>query len=124
MAWKHDYDPALTIDHIDGDPTNNHVTNLRMVTFAENTRAYGKLRTTNTSGYRGVSPAKAKGRWFGQIMKDYQWYGVGTYDSQIQAAFARDLKAVQLGFPKEGLNFPENYNRYMWELNSQQTLKI
>ena len=46
-------DPLLVIDHIDGNTWNNHISNLRAVSQADNTRNQ-KRHTTNTSGTPGV----------------------------------------------------------------------
>lgn len=38
MAWIDGYKPELTVNHIDGNPQNNHCMNLEWVTLAENIR--------------------------------------------------------------------------------------
>ena len=38
MAWADGYAPGLTVNHIDGNPQNNNVTNLEWVTLSENIR--------------------------------------------------------------------------------------
>ena len=50
------------IDHIDGNPSNNKIENLRIATAQENQRN-AKLRKDNTSGVKGVSFDKSKGTW-------------------------------------------------------------
>ena len=47
-------DPLLVIDHKDGNPWNNHISNLRAVSQATNARNQ-KKHTTNTSGIVGVA---------------------------------------------------------------------
>lgn len=39
-AFLEDWDPNLTVDHIDGDPTNNNVNNLQMLEQRKNNQKY------------------------------------------------------------------------------------
>lgn len=58
IAWALFYgrDPyPFQIDHIDGDPSNDRITNLRLATASENRANSRVLRTTRT-GVRGVYP--------------------------------------------------------------------
>jgi hypothetical protein len=57
---------AEMVDHIDRNPANNCINNLRYCTKAENT-INSKLREDNTSGYRGVSYHKATKSWQARI---------------------------------------------------------
>lgn len=57
------------IDHADGNRSNNHISNLRLATRAENLRN-AKKRCDNTSGTKGVSFHKPSGSWRVQIWKD------------------------------------------------------
>ena len=36
MTWIHGYEPGLTVNHIDGNPQNNCISNLEWVTRSEN----------------------------------------------------------------------------------------
>lgn len=59
MVWLYMYDEWLDknvdIDHIDGNPSNNLVTNLRVVTRSENLQNQRKLRKNNVVGINGIS---------------------------------------------------------------------
>jgi hypothetical protein len=50
------------IDHIDNNPSNNKIENLRIATPEQNQRN-AKLRKDNTSGVKGVSWDKSKQSW-------------------------------------------------------------
>jgi hypothetical protein len=50
------------LDHINGNPSNNKIENLRAATLTEN-QHNRKLGKDNTSGYKGVSWFKAKNKW-------------------------------------------------------------
>lgn len=54
---------VLIVDHIDHNPSNNTIENLRAVTQAENTRNMS-LNRLNKSGYSGVFFNKSKARWY------------------------------------------------------------
>tara|TARA_R110001592_G_scaffold222266_1_gene477397 strand:- start:274 stop:720 length:447 start_codon:yes stop_codon:yes gene_type:complete len=52
------------VDHKDGNPLNNHVSNLRWCTNQMN-QLYDnhKLQKNNKSGYRGISYSKKENKW-------------------------------------------------------------
>jgi len=56
LAWLyiHGKFPSMQIDHIDGDPTNNKINNLREVDHKDNQRN-AKLRYDNNTGVTGVT---------------------------------------------------------------------
>ncbi|NBW23114.1 MAG: HNH endonuclease, partial [Caulobacteraceae bacterium] len=61
FLMHHGYLPD-TIDHIDGNPANNRIENLREATQQQN--CYNSAtHGCNTSGYRGVSWSKVWGKW-------------------------------------------------------------
>ena len=64
-AWPRD-----EIDHIDGNPSNNKLENLREATRLENTRNKRKLRST-ACRYKGVTRTKS-GKFYAQIGVDYK----------------------------------------------------
>ncbi len=99
------------VDHINGDRTDNRPSNLRYVTRSENLRGHQKVR--GKCQYRGVFwPTGRKkcrvtinNRINGGSTKRYE---LGYFDSEKEAAIARDTFCFeQLGYPLEGLNFPE-----------------
>ncbi len=65
------------------------------------------LRRSNTSGYRGVSWHKNIKKWCATITVNYRQTALGYFDDPIEAARARDAKALELFGPKAKLNFPK-----------------
>jgi hypothetical protein len=79
-AMHHGYFPK-TIDHIDGNPLNNNIYNLRAATKSQNGMNQ-KLSVKNTSGYKGIS--KHGNNWRVCIYVKNKKINIGTYkDKQI-----------------------------------------
>jgi hypothetical protein len=85
------------IDHIDGDPANNSIANLRVVTHQENARNT-KVRADSRSGVPGVSFHKSKQRWKVRIWTGGTCVNVGTYAGFDDAVAARAQAQSALGF--------------------------
>lgn len=81
FLWHHGYIPAL-LDHIDGDPTNNRIENLRPCTYAENNR---NSIHPSSSGVKGVTWDATRNKWRCQIHVDSKNYNLGRYDTLEEA---------------------------------------
>ena len=105
-AFLKDYSEQLQVDHIDGNKLNNNVSNLRMVTSAENSRAFQRKRKNSASKYLGVfkKKLKTKTRWVTRIRFNYKIQHIGVFDTEEEAALAYNQKALELGFAPERLN--------------------
>ena len=57
----HGYIPKI-VDHIDGNPLNNNIENLREATKSQNCQSQ-KLPINNTSGYKNISWNKKYNKW-------------------------------------------------------------
>lgn len=66
------------IDHIDGDPANNKLSNLRSCTNQENSFNRGKNKN-NTSGYKGVSLNKSRGKYQAKIYINNKSVSLGYF---------------------------------------------
>ena len=68
------------LDHIDGDPSNNRIENLRPCNYSENGRNRTKQKN-NTSGYKGVSFHKHTNKWIAFC----DGKGLGYFDTPEKA---------------------------------------
>lgn len=80
--------PIGQVDHINGNRSDNRWINLRAATQIENSANQG-IRSTNTSGAKGVSWDAAKGRWKASITVAGKTINIGRYKTLAEAAAAR-----------------------------------
>jgi hypothetical protein len=85
IAWAFVYGewPELHIDHINGDPSDNRICNLREVDRHANMQNERKARLNNKSGYLGVCPNG--GNWRAEIRVDGKKINLGTYKTPVEA---------------------------------------
>lgn len=77
--YHHGYIPKF-VDHIDMNPLNNKIENLREVTQMQNTQNRRKSKS-NTSGYKGVTYNKAGCNWTAAITFNYKRKFLGNYET-------------------------------------------
>lgn len=81
--WHHGKWPDHQIDHIDGDPLNNRIENLRDATNRENA-CNPVTNPVGRSGYRGVYRSvyrsKKNGKWIARINVKGRLIHLGYYD--------------------------------------------
>lgn len=77
--------PTHQIDHINGDPSDNRIANLRDVSQSVNLENQRKPRSNNTSGYLGVKPYKRgnKKPWVSQIVVKGKTINLGYFETAI-----------------------------------------
>lgn len=101
MLHVHGGWPQHQVDHINGVRADNRFANLREATPGQNTQNVGR-RSTNTSGYKGVSPHK--GRWHARIVVNYQTIPLGYFSTpeEAHAAYCAAAKKYHGDFANNG----------------------
>jgi hypothetical protein len=94
-ALVHDEWPE-SIDHINGDKTDNRLVNLRSATALEQARNC-RMRSSNTTGYQGVKQEKS-GRWRASIGGGGEAIYLGTFATKDEAIAARKGAEKALGY--------------------------
>lgn len=87
----------MQIDHIDGNGTNNKLSNLRIVDATTN-GTNKSIPSNNTSGCVGVSFLKREQKWRSRINKYGKEYTIGLFSNKSDAITARKQAEVDLGF--------------------------
>jgi hypothetical protein len=77
------------VDHIDGDRTNNNISNLRWATYSENGMNKG-LQSNNVSGKSGVQYNKRSNKWKVSININKRNIYIGSYKTFDEAKFERN----------------------------------
>ena len=83
FALHHGYFPKI-IDHIDGNPLNNKINNLREATHSQNLQN-SKLRKDNKSGEKGVIWDKKYKKWRVSCVLNKKQYHGGYYKNLTEA---------------------------------------
>lgn len=95
LAWLYAHGVYKSmLDHKNGIVSDNRLVNLRPSTHKQNVRNQ-KLKRSNTSGFKGVSFSKQKGKWRSQIRTDSGRVHLGFFSSKVKAAKAYDNAAVK-----------------------------
>lgn len=82
--------PKMVTDHINNNRLDNRVENLRVITNGQNTQR-GKIRSNNSSGYRGVSfwnSVKTSKNWRARVWKDGKQVFCKYFHTPREAAVA------------------------------------
>lgn len=94
LIWKMLYgvDP-ISIDHIDGNRTNNKISNLREATHQQN-MMNRKKRCDSKNKYKGIY--KVKNRWVAEIWFMNKRYYLGSFKTDQEAGFAYEEASKKL----------------------------
>lgn len=99
VIWAMHYGewPSGAIDHINGDPADNRIRNLRAVSRTENQRNR-RVPSNNTSGFIGVSRVKGTMKWEAFIGIDGRSKKLGVFAVKGDAVRARQMAERELGY--------------------------
>jgi hypothetical protein len=96
VIWVyHNCNLPKQLDHIDGNPMNNKIENLRPASMSENQRN-AKVRANNKSGYKGVYFHKTRKSYVAQIRLHGKPVRLGVFANPIDAALAYNVAATEL----------------------------
>jgi hypothetical protein len=105
--------PGKVVDHIDGDGIYNRRRNMRNCTLVQNAQNTRRpVKEGKASRYIGVFPRGDK--WRSRFRYNGKTYYLGTFDAEVDAAMARDRKAIELAGEYATLNFPQELLEARW----------
>lgn len=92
LAWFFVYKeyPSLEIDHINGNPSDNRICNLRLANRHENNQNR-IARSDSCSGIRGVFFRKDTKKWKAEIRVNKKLISLGCFDTKEKAAKVRKI---------------------------------
>ena len=90
LAWLYEYGylPDTDIDHVDTNPQNNAISNLRLATKKQNRENVRLPNKNNQAGYRGVFFSKKDNLFIAKITHNYKSISVGYFKSAKEASDA------------------------------------
>ncbi len=119
LAWLYVYGyfPGYDMDHINKNPSDNRLKNLRVVS-----RSCNKINTNNrrdnSSGVKGIHWSKANSKWRVEIFDRY----IGLYENFDDAVAARLTEEQRCGWYLWDKNSPAS--QYMSKSNAAKEAKI
>ena len=87
IMFNDTFDESLVVDHIDGDPSNNKISNLRLASSSENQLNSAKRKGTS-SKYKGVHWNKQSNSWRASIRINGKAKYIGNYSNEYAAHLA------------------------------------
>ena len=99
VAWAiyHGEWPSSQLDHINGNRADNRISNLRLVSHAENAKNQ-RPKTSNKSGEPCVSWYARDRKWWVKITVDGRQKHIGYFDKIEDAVLARNAAWKENGF--------------------------
>lgn len=123
LAWlyTHGYFPEQTIDHINRDPSDNRLKNLREASMSCNIKN-SKVGKNNKSGVKGVYWHESMSVWIARIKTDNTYRFLGGCRSFCEAVCARLAAEQCLGWDVCDSN--SSAFRYVQEMLKENGCKI
>lgn len=96
LAWLVVYGefPKGQLDHINGDPSDNRIANLREATPRQNS-ANTRAHRDNKSGYKGIFKLKS-GKYMAAIKEDGRLNYLGVFDDPVVAYQRYSAEAIRI----------------------------
>ncbi len=87
LAWLYTYGhmPPAGVDHINGNPLDNRLANLRLATQRENLQNVRKPFAHGSSGFLGVTFCPSQKFWVANITKDQKTRYLGSFATAEEA---------------------------------------
>ena len=83
------------VDHIDNNPSNNSLDNLRWASQSEN-GMNTTINSRNTSGVKGIFWDKRSGKWCARITIDGKTIHLGSFSTLEEATLVRQTRAKEV----------------------------
>jgi hypothetical protein len=97
LAWFMHYGYwAKNVQHINKNRVDNRIENLRVPTNSQIKAGNRKTTSDTSSKFKGVAWDKSSQSWRVRVHKDNKMVHVGRYDSEVEAAYAYNEKAIEL----------------------------
>lgn len=77
--YVYGYMPKIYIDHINGNPSDNRICNLREATNSQNMQN-SRIRKDNTSGVKGIGWSNRFNKWIARIRVNNKRVTIGIFD--------------------------------------------
>lgn len=87
---------GYVVDHINGNKSDNRISNLRLITQQNNTASRRKLNSNSSTGQIGVGFHKLTGKWFAEIKVNNKSKWLGLHLNIEGAIHARKKAEIEL----------------------------